>query len=505
MSCLGIDVQTLHFATKHHQQAKHHQHQNKRSRNRNTPHHQSTTETQQLLLACRRRLHPYINLLPCQRQFHSLILYINTSIIMSLLRNIFISSFICGSMMVFLDIPTTTNGFFVVVNVNTKTTRTNIIKSTTDSSTLLFAIPRYGPPLSSSSPLPSEYNSNNNSTNTIEEDTKNTNKSETTSSKGKGFGGNINVEEQQPQSSVSSEWKIRMEEQQNKFRTLIEEVMSITQPEHLPRLLANNMDLVMSLQGEEGTQVITTLLDEAKQRDKEMNGNDNDDGNDDDDEGGTMYLQTLQSVDIVLSFAEDFVQQALEMDDNNKKLLGKIIMAMRKPDNNNNNNSDSDDIDNISGIVDVSTPPLTSQEDILDQLLEQEKDSFTPGFLRHIEGECERIQNAPKMSRESARLLEILRIIQTRVLEEIGKEMGEATLVLGQLMGYDNDDELLGVLDAGLTVRGRDFANEMSNLTQEALDGFKRVPGGVDPDLIERVSLIDQRLKDYLDETNEFQ
>jgi hypothetical protein len=45
----------------------------------------------------------------------------------------------------------------------------------------------------------------------------------------------------------------------------------------------------------------------------------------------------------------------------------------------------------------------------------------------------------------------------------------------------------------------------MSNLTHEALDGFQRVPGGVDPDLIERVTLIDQRLKEYLDETNEFQ
>jgi hypothetical protein len=384
-----------------------------------------------------------------------------------------------------LDIPTTTDGFFVA-NRNMKSTE----------SSSLFAAPRYGPPLSwSSSPLLPDKNGTN-----IIEDTHNSKKSNTRST-GKEFG---NTTDEQPSGTSRSEWKIRMENQQNKFRALIEEVMSISQPEHLPRLLANNMDLVMSLQGEEGTQVITTLLEEAKEHD-EMSG----DNEEDDEEGGTMYLQTLQSVDIILNFAEDFVQQALEMDDHNKKLLGKIIMAMRKPDgnnnNNNNNNSGGDDNDNIDGIVDVSTPPHISQEDVLDQLLEQEKDSFTPGFLRHIEGECERIQNAPKMSRESAKLLEILRIIQTRVLEEIGKEMGEATLVLGQLMGYDHDDEMLGVLDAGLTVRGRDFANEMSNLTHEALDGFQRVPGGVDPDLIERVTLIDQRLKEYLHETNEFQ
>ena len=109
------------------------------------------------------------------------------------------------------------------------------------------------------------------------------------------------------------------------------------------------------------------------------------------------------------------------------------------------------------------------------------------------------------MTRESARLLDILRMVQTRVLEELGKEMGQGAIVLGQLMGYDNQDELLGVLEAGLTVRGRDFAVELASLTQEALDGFKRVPGGVDPELVDKVSFIDQRLQEYLSDTNEFQ
>ena len=95
--------------------------------------------------------------------------------------------------------------------------------------------------------------------------------------------------------------------------------------------------------------------------------------------------------------------------------------------------------------------------------MEKEKNNFSAGFLRHLEGECQRIEGAPTMTPESARLLEIIRIIQTRVLEELGSDMGEAALVLGQLMGYDNKDELLGVLDAGLTVQGREFAVEMNN------------------------------------------
>ena len=141
----------------------------------------------------------------------------------------------------------------------------------------------------------------------------------------------------------------------------------------------------------------------------------------------------------------------------------------------------------------------------MDKVMKDEKKSFTTGFLRHIEGECDRISNAPKMSPESARLLEILRMIQTRVLEELGQDLGEAALVLGQLMGYEKEEELLGVLDAGLTVQGNEFALEMASLTEEALDGFSRIPGGADPDLVDKVRCIDRRLQDFLNETNEFQ
>jgi hypothetical protein len=135
---------------------------------------------------------------------------------------------------------------------------------------------------------------------------------------------------------------------------------------------------------------------------------------------------------------------------------------------------------------------------------EIEKTCWT-NFLRHIEGECFRIENAPAMTPESSRLLEIIRIIQARVVEELGKDIGEGALVLGQLMGYDDKNELLGVLDAGLTVRGALFAQEMKSLTEEALEGFGQVRGGVDLELIERVTIVDQRLAAFLNEQNRFQ
>jgi hypothetical protein len=291
------------------------------------------------------------------------------------------------------------------------------------------------------------------------------------------------------------------------FRELVEQILHATskdKPEHIPRILANHMEFVLSLllpqQGAQMSKMINQLLEETKQPVNKQQDDQRQDVDDNNSQEGQFDQKILQAVDIILTFAEEFVQQAQGMDQHNKQLLGKIIKAMKWTDQEENPK--------------LTVGSMMSREETLDQVMEQERDHFTPGFLRHIEGECERISSAPSMTRESARLLELLRMIQTRVLEELGKEMGEAALVLGQLMGYNDDneknnEELLGVLDAGLTVRGSCFAMEMRKLTQEALDGFQRIPGGdVDPDLVERVKLIDSRLQEFLDEeehNDEFQ
>ena len=81
--------------------------------------------------------------------------------------------------------------------------------------------------------------------------------------------------------------------------------------------------------------------------------------------------------------------------------------------------------------------------------------------------------------------------------------IGEGAIVLGQLLGYDNESERLAVLDAGLAVRGVEFANELAALTEEALDGFKRVQENegresVDPELIKSVKVIDERIRGFI-------
>jgi hypothetical protein len=249
-------------------------------------------------------------------------------------------------------------------------------------------------------------------------------------------------------------------QQEAALRGLIDKILAAQDPNHIPSLLTKNLDVVLSLSnsGNSGVQIIESILQETQSS-----------------QGEATAVKFSEAIELIVSFAEQFVQEAVHIDDQNKRLLGKIIMIV----------SDKDKTTSV-------------KEQTLDDFFEKEKGSFTAGFLRHLEGECQRIATAPQLTPESIRLLEIMRMIQTRVLEEAGSSLGEAAQVLGQLIGYPSSTERLAVLDAGLAVRGPAFARELLDLTEEAIDGFSRVAGGADADLVECIREIDARLKSYL-------
>lgn len=257
-------------------------------------------------------------------------------------------------------------------------------------------------------------------------------------------------------------------QQKEAFQQLLYQVMTVKDPQHIPGLLTNHITLLVdSLSGKAGADMIQEILqDIAKQQEQQQ-------------QQGPTVEYVSQILDLMVTFTEDFVQQAAQLDQQNKELLGRILKVMAATENN--------------------KKTAAQREDELDRLLQTSH--LSAGFLRHLQGECERIMNAPKTTPQSARLLETLRVIQTRVLEELGQaHLGEAAVVLGQLIGYDSVAERMAVLDAGLMVRGVEFAMEMKDLTVQALDGFTRVPGGADPGLVQCIQEIDERLLSYLEE-----
>ena len=297
------------------------------------------------------------------------------------------------------------------------------------------------------------------------------------------------------------------------FATLLTTVVaysSSNQPEELPSLLASNIDMILMAMNTNGLieQVIQEDIQQQQQGTTSNNSNNNNSNN-----NGDRLEELSSAVNLILSFVETFVEEAQSMEDVYKQLMGKIF-AVITPNSNQQGSSSSSET--TTATATTTTASTSIGEAALEELLSNESEAFTPGFLRHIEGECNRLASLPTISPQSSKLLEILRIIQTRILEELGRgSIGEGAIVLGQLLGYDDTKERLAVLDAGLAVRGVEFARELKGLTSEALGGFQNVQkkqqqqqggaGGVDPGLVRSVEEIDERIQQFIDKSSSFQ
>lgn len=303
-------------------------------------------------------------------------------------------------------------------------------------------------------------------------------------------------EDMPPDMNISSNGGNR-NELKSEFTSLLHTIINDTlPPEEYPSLFTQNIEMILNVLGNpEGGMLLEEIIREDVQNynlsSNNSSGTDSNNAGDTQEEGSATRLdQVSEAVNMIISFVETFVEQTKSMDDVYKQLLGKIFQSIAPNTGKNNNNAELDNTSKSS----------SSMENQLDNLLSQEAEAFTPGFLRHVEGECDRIASLKTISPESTKMLQILRLIQTRVLEELGKGIGEGAIVLGQLLGYDNEAERLAVLDAGLAVRGVDFAHELVALTEEALEGFDAVPDGVDvdPELVRSVKAIDERIRVFI-------
>jgi len=260
----------------------------------------------------------------------------------------------------------------------------------------------------------------------------------------------------------------RMETQTKDFKLLIKDLLAAEDPNDLPSIMSSRMELMLNMRGYEGVNLLKDTIQKAEEK------------------GDEEHLNHVMVVcDYIVSFTEEFVEQAKSMDDANKELLGKILKKISA---------------HKTSIVFDETLSDKEREEGLDALLQEESQNFTPGFLRHMERECVRIENAPKKTPEATKMLHTVRLIHARVVEELGKELGEGAQILGQLLGYDDRDERIAVLEAGLTVRGKEFAIEMSELTGEALGEFKKMEkGDADPELVARVEELHKNILDFVE------
>lgn len=185
-----------------------------------------------------------------------------------------------------------------------------------------------------------------------------------------------------------------------------------------PSLFTQNMDTIMKVIGDSNVGGGKSMLEEIMNEESQQSSETNDITTTTPDTTVNRVDQITDAVELILIFVESFVEQTKSMDDIYKQLLGKIFQSIAPSGA--NNMSGGETTPTVSSLS-TSSSSVGNMENQLDNLLSSEKAAFTPGFLRHVEGECVRISSLSTISPESVKMLQILRLIQTRVLEELGK------------------------------------------------------------------------------------
>lgn len=185
-------------------------------------------------------------------------------------------------------------------------------------------------------------------------------------------------------SSSNDDALLLLEHQTGKLRQLVREIVEARPPQSLPSIVTKYLDVLLSINSGNGVKALKTIVEEAASSSDEER------------------QEVEFACDYILSFMEAFVEEARSMDDKNKNLLGRIMRAIAP--------SSSD-----------ASSSARYREEQLDVVLEEEKDNFTPSFLRHVENECRRLAASPTITKDSARLLETLQLIHLRIMEELGK------------------------------------------------------------------------------------
>ena len=108
----------------------------------------------------------------------------------------------------------------------------------------------------------------------------------------------------------------RILQQKLDFKALLEQMLALENPQHVPGFMTRNLNFLLSMRGYEGSTLMKEALEEAEK--EVQNGTQEED----------YYQRVSDAMDYIISFMEEFVDQSKILDEQNKQLVGKIIRAI---------------------------------------------------------------------------------------------------------------------------------------------------------------------------------
>ncbi|GMH50587.1 hypothetical protein TrRE_jg11399 [Triparma retinervis] len=202
--------------------------------------------------------------------------------------------------------------------------------------------------------------------------------------------------------------------------------------------ISERLTTLINMRGKKGAEVIQGYMESEKggEDERELNG---------------------MLISYVIDFLELFVSSAADRSDANKALMSELVKIV------------TGRVKGVEGAY-VEGDGKVTEEDV-DKWMDENAKRFDGGFIRYLDSEVHRVTSSPNQSQPVIKTGSILKIVRVRVLEEVGKRMGEEIEVMNQVLGYDKDGIRERVVLAGLEARGRDMAERLKAVCEEVLEG----------------------------------
>ncbi|CAM9766091.1 unnamed protein product [Ectocarpus sp. 6 AP-2014] len=239
-----------------------------------------------------------------------------------------------------------------------------------------------------------------------------------------------------------------------RFERIMEEVLEEEKEEELPAILSRHVDFLLSVD-------VTALTNDLIRQEPTL-----------------TRVNTLRNAyEFIVSFLESMVESTVDVQKENQTLLRLIVEAAK-----------------------------TSPE-VFDKRMKTLQDRFTFEFVKYLDGEVERLEKVEKDMAEKKRkrkvpaekddmpmggdgneVLNVIRIVRTRVCAQLDLMMGEDVAVLTRMLSYDDRFMMRAALRTVLRDKSPKEIAAFGALVSKTLGDVVALGSGVDPVLRSKLS-----------------
>ncbi|GMH49000.1 hypothetical protein TrLO_g15505 [Triparma laevis f. longispina] len=266
-----------------------------------------------------------------------------------------------------------------------------------------------------------------------------------------GSQGNLKSSRESEFKFVLEELKAFIEERTGREEGEVTVVMDEEMTRGMAEVVSRKVHVLLSMRGVEGVDLMKACIEEAGE------------------DGGL----TSGLISFIIDFLEEFVSQSASLDSRNTQLLGSLIDFVRS----------NNDVAKVEEFFDGNVEELDGN------------------FMAHLSRQEKRLLSSPSATVETAKLLDMFKVIKVLVMDAQGRalsEGGDVAVIVNQLLQYDDDETRVQVMRAGLEARDAEWKQQFFEKIEEVIGETEGIKSDDGREMRRRLETLQKNRNEFL-------